>query len=262
MEFENSGHLFNAYKKALKEHGIMFEEDLCFLFDACSKIYELDKSVRPYISYLKMDSFQMMWAILYFGMRDGIKRITSLIVEYISYLEAFEYYDKNDISQSFKIKNEELMTEEESMYFNLFYELAEFKSEVSKKECKYPFLVPSDKWNIPNEYYKKVLKEYRKIEKKSGIFLLYDAKDKLLRIDKSKNLMVDIMSALHEYGGLSFKYAELPYHDCEIMKAYLVSTLKPICNNSEKESTNYSLPYPKFSEKICAANKQKVKGEI
>lgn len=256
MEFESCVHLFNAYKKALKNHGVMFEqEELCFLLDACAKIFKLDKSVRSYISYLKMDTFQIMWSILRFGRRGGVNQIFSLIVEYINYLEAFDYYDKNGISRSFKVRDEEDMTEEESVYFNLFYELAEFKSEIKEEECKYPFEIPTDKWGVSKEYYKKALKAYRKIDRKSGVYLLYDAKDELLYIDKSKNLMIDIMNSLHKYGGLKFKYAELPYHDCEIMKYYLVSVLKPVCNNTNKESTSYTLPYPNFSEKICAVNK-------
>lgn len=90
--------------------------------------------------------------------------------------------------------------------------------------------------------------ELTKISKKSGIYLLYNKKDKLMYVGKSIDLESRIPASAIDKGLVKFKYIPIQnLADMNIMEVAYISKFKPIYNkefkSAELPTINITLPY-------------------
>lgn len=250
MRFHSAMHLYNAYKKAIKENGFSFDgmelgliEDVCRAVHKCSE--ELPGVIKDYFS---LDEFQCLWNFL-------------------------QYSDTN----------RDLLSKL-GAYYGLVEDLTEGDGELTQKELIDRFLLGGNlegvktlrtiSQNILTNLHTGRLKTrlmsddalleiFLELHGKSGIYFLYDEIGNLSYIGKSINLTSRILSSMRERRASGFKYMITPKTDVHFLEMYLISKMDPYLNTEGRTEapTTFELDIPYTVSNLYQVFEMKKVGE-
>lgn len=239
MDFKNERHLFNAYKKAAKEFGVEFtDEELNDLRFICKDIYDFvsKEGVSLGENDIKYDVYQMMWSDLTNNKCKENNRILKEIYNLSknltewSNLTGDEDNKKEKLIKKFKKYNKHKMIHK--------------KTVESLESLRTGEILVTD--------IDETLTAFNRINGECGIYLLYNDKDELMYIGKSKNLSNRILASLRERMCHSFKYAILSEYEYHIVEMYLIMLWRPPLNvegkSKNKPKIKFEVPIPEFSK--------------
>lgn len=240
MKFKNETHLFNAYKKTIREFGVeLSKEELEKPESECKDVFAFVKWYGNSMALhgLKMGIYEMFWSTF-------INCKNKSNAEILKNIHIF-----TDILNTWSITYELPQGDRLKKYRSLIRKLK--KHEGDRKACKYT------KENLSSfnpRMPKETLIAFNRASGESGVYLLYNDKEELMYVGKSKSLSTRIMQSLRERECSSFSYAILNECDYHVMEMYLIMLWRPPLNQESKtkDKLTFEIPLPNFSGKYKA----------
>lgn len=231
FKYENPNHLFFVCRKILFKNGIKLDyEDQVGLKGICEKVFFFQEKYEDLIRQLELRELTRIFTYKLFQSYDA----DSLRDNLESFVEVFRRYQQ--------IVKEE--TPDRNEYRDLYDEYYK------------PIIIKEKLWSSADKRYKhlakKFLEKQKEIEKKHGVYFLYDHDKQLIYIGKSvHDLWGRIISSAKERNAVYYSYAlTKTKSDTSVYEMYYISKYKPKLNNDGKynDEVTISLPDLEFTE--------------
>ena len=211
-------HFINYFSKVLRDLDMFLSEESNLLLKSIYSLSELikDKTIQPLVDVI-------CWELK----------------NHSSNKEDLDFFIKN-IFPSILSEAQQIKLNNKNYNFN-------YLVTTDHKELELTSVYKKNNLNINKE----VLKELNKLENVFGVYLLYNNKNQLIYIGKSKNLKNRIPQSIFERNAVKFAYILPECHgDIHLLEPYLILKYKPLLNKEfqEGDMTSFKIEIPKKSK--------------